>query len=145
MNRLVGILLMVAVLYGVLMASDENARTRDNQETIAGRLGFYGILTVGVGVLIVSGGIDLSIGSVVGLGAVSFGLLLSGPMTGRTAFLLGGLAPLGLAFAAGAYLHDRLRAAATGPPWVAPAAGVGLAGAVQAAGWGLCYWLLFRL
>ena len=37
MNRLVGILLMVAVLYGVLMASDDNARTWGNQETIAGR------------------------------------------------------------------------------------------------------------
>ena len=39
-------------------------------------LGFYGVLTLGVGVLIVAGGIDLSIGSLVGLGAVCFGLLL---------------------------------------------------------------------
>jgi ribose transport system permease protein len=76
MTRLLGILLMVSLLYGGLMLSDETARSPGNQQTIANRLGFYGVLTVGVGVLIVSGGIDLSIGSVVGLGAVCFALLL---------------------------------------------------------------------
>ena len=76
MKRLLGILLMVGLLYGGLMLSDENARSPGNQQTIANRLGFYGVLTVGVGILIVSGGIDLSIGSVVGLGAVCFALLL---------------------------------------------------------------------
>jgi ribose transport system permease protein len=58
------------------MGFDENARTVSNQSTIAKRLGFYGIMTLGVGVLIVSGGIDLSIGSVVGLGAIVYGTLL---------------------------------------------------------------------
>jgi ribose transport system permease protein len=77
MNRVVGVLAMVLVLYAVLMSLDENARSVGNQQTIAGRLGFYGVLTVGVGVLIVSGGIDLSIGSVIGLGAVCFALLLA--------------------------------------------------------------------
>jgi ribose transport system permease protein len=76
MKRVMGILVIVLVLYGLLMASDPNARSAGNQQTIANRLGFYGILTVGVGVLIVSGGIDLSIGSVVGLGAVGYALLL---------------------------------------------------------------------
>jgi ribose transport system permease protein len=76
MIRLLGIFLIVAVLYGVLLASDENARTLSNQKTIASRLGFYGILTVGVGVLIIAGGIDLSIGSVIGLSAVLFGMML---------------------------------------------------------------------
>jgi ribose transport system permease protein len=76
MKRVLGILVIVLVLYGLLMWSDENARSLSNQQTIANRLGFYGILTVGVGVLIVSGGIDLSIGSVVGLGAVGYALLL---------------------------------------------------------------------
>jgi ribose transport system permease protein len=77
MNRVLGILFIVVLLYGLLMWSDENARSVSNQQTIANRLGFYGVLTVGVGVLIVSGGIDLSIGSVVGLGAVSYALLLA--------------------------------------------------------------------
>ncbi len=76
MKRLLGILLMVSLLYCGLMLSDENARSSGNQQTIANRLGFYGVLTVGVGILIIAGGIDLSIGSVVGLGAVVFALLL---------------------------------------------------------------------
>ena len=62
-------------------------------------LGFYGLLTVGVGVLIVSGGIDLSIGSVVGLGAVCFGLLVERQVSPWVAALvvLAGSAVIGLA------------------------------------------------
>ncbi len=76
MNRLIGIVLIVVALYVGLMASSVRARSPENQGTIAKRLGYYGILTVGVGVLIISGGIDLSIGSVVGLSSVLFGLML---------------------------------------------------------------------
>jgi ribose transport system permease protein len=75
MIRLAGIFLTVLVLYLAVLAN-ENARTLGYQQQLAGWLGFYGVLTVGVGILIVSGGIDLSIGSVVGLGAVVLGLLL---------------------------------------------------------------------
>ena len=75
--RLLGVVLMVAVLYAVLLFSGPNARSLGTQQTTANWLGFYGVLTVGVGVLIISGGIDLSIGSVVGLGAVCFSLLIN--------------------------------------------------------------------
>src|SRR5438105_11779862 len=76
MARLLGILLIVVVLYGTLVGSFDTARSVDNHIDLARRLGFYGVLTLGVGTLIVSGGIDLSIGSLVGLTAVGFGLLL---------------------------------------------------------------------
>jgi ribose transport system permease protein len=76
MNRLLGILLMVGLLYAGLMGFDETARNLDTQVFIARRLGFYGIMTLGVGVLIISGGIDLSIGSLVGLGAILFGVMV---------------------------------------------------------------------
>jgi ribose transport system permease protein len=76
MGRLLGVFLMAAVLYATLLLSDESARSWANQQTIASRLGFYGVLTLGAGVLIIAGGIDLSIGSVVALGAVGFVLLL---------------------------------------------------------------------
>jgi ribose transport system permease protein len=76
MARLVGILLIVLVLYGTLVGTFETARSVDNHIDLARRLGFYGVLTLGAGVLIITGGIDLSIGSLVGLGAVAFGLLL---------------------------------------------------------------------
>ncbi len=94
MIRLVGVLATVAVLYAGVLASDPNARTWGYQQQLAGWVGFYGVLTVGVGVLIISGGIDLSIGSVVGLGAVCFGLLLKAkvePWLAATSVLAGSL------------------------------------------------------
>ena len=83
MNRLIGIGVMVLVLYGLLVGSYETARSVNNHLDLARRLGFYGILTLGVGVLIISGGIDLSIGSLVGLSAVTFGTLVQAQRPGR--------------------------------------------------------------
>jgi ribose transport system permease protein len=77
--RLAGVFLMVVALYGVEMGSFPGARSLDNHRILAERLGFYGVLTLGVGVLIVAGGIDLSIGSLVALAAVAFGLLMAPP------------------------------------------------------------------
>jgi ribose transport system permease protein len=98
MSRLLGVLVMVLVLYGAVMASGPNARSIDNQQTIAQRLGFYGVLTLGAGVLIVAGGIDLSIGSLVGLGAICFGrfLLLLFPPWQAALLVVAGAAVLGL-------------------------------------------------
>ncbi len=76
MNRLLGILVMVLILYATVLLSNPNARSLENQQNIAQRMGFFGVLTLGAGILILSGGIDLSIGSVVGLGAVALALLL---------------------------------------------------------------------
>jgi ribose transport system permease protein len=76
MNRLTGILVMVVSLYVIVLLSNPNARSKENHQNIAQRIGLYGVLTLGAGVLIISGGIDLSIGSVVGLSAVALALLL---------------------------------------------------------------------
>ena len=81
-TRLLGVVFMVLALYAVLLGSNANARSLDTQQTIAEQLGYFGLSTLGVGVLIVCGGIDLSIGSVVGLGAVCFGLMLENPING---------------------------------------------------------------
>ena len=97
--RLFGVLFMVVALYTVLLTSNANARSSDTQQTIAENLGYFGLPTVGVGVLIVCGGIDLSIGSVVGLGAVCYGLMLErhiGPWTAAL-IILAGSAAIGLA------------------------------------------------
>ncbi len=83
MTRLLGVLLMVLIVYVTLIGSYPTARSLSNHQTLAERLGYYGIPTLGVGILIVSGGIDLSIGSLLGLVAVYFGLLLSGPLSPR--------------------------------------------------------------
>ncbi len=76
LNRLLGVTALVLVLYVLLMRTGPQARTPRNHEILALRFGLYGILTLGAGVLIISGGIDLSVGSVVGLSAVSLALLL---------------------------------------------------------------------
>jgi ribose transport system permease protein len=76
MKRIIGILIIVLVLYGFLLTF-KAARTPGNHKNIEERLALYGILTLGAGILIISGGIDLSIGSVFCLAAVVFGLLLN--------------------------------------------------------------------
>ena len=99
MNRLIGILTMVLLLYGVLLASNfEDASSPENTRNIVRRTGFFGILTIGAGLLIISGGIDLSVGSVVGLAAVTLGLLLEKRMTPgvAVAWVLGGSVVIGL-------------------------------------------------
>jgi len=100
-GRLLGVFLLVLVLYALLMALHPAARSVSGHQNLAQRLGFYGILTLGAGLLIVSGGIDLSIGSVVGLGAVCMALLLEeGPLAGKpiaaVGVVLAGAALIGL-------------------------------------------------
>src|SRR5437899_5685642 len=76
MTRLFGILTLVMVLYGTVLVSDPYAGSVENHQNLARRFGQWGIITFGVGLVIISGGIDLSIGSVVGLSASSLGVLL---------------------------------------------------------------------
>src|SRR5216683_3553207 len=97
-NRIAGILLIVLVLYGLILVSDPGARTAQNHQRLAERLAYYGVLTLGAGLLIISGGIDLSIGSVFCLAAVALGLLLQERIPEWLAVLivLGGAGVIGL-------------------------------------------------
>src|SRR5581483_12226441 len=99
MSRLLGIAVMVLVLYATLLGEFPRARTAENHFTLARRLSFYGVPTLGVGVLIAAGGIDLSIGSLVGLAAIVFGMLLGREVPpGLAALAVVGAAPvIGLA------------------------------------------------
>jgi ribose/xylose/arabinose/galactoside ABC-type transport system permease subunit len=79
MNKLLGIFLIALLIYGAMLASmsaHPKASFELTHENIARRVGTEGILALGVAVVIITGGIDLSIGSVVGLSAVCFGLLV---------------------------------------------------------------------
>jgi ribose transport system permease protein len=76
MTRILGVLGLLIVLYGALFASDANASNRDNLIDVASLQGRYGVITLGAALVIITGGIDLSIGSVVGCGAVLFGILM---------------------------------------------------------------------
>jgi ribose transport system permease protein len=75
-KKLLGLTLFLLVLYVLLLLANPGARSADNHLNLGKRIGLYGILSLGVGVLIISGGIDLSIGSVVSLCATLMAVLL---------------------------------------------------------------------
>lgn len=76
MNRIAGVLFLLVTLYAALYFKNPNALDSSNLIDVANRQGFYGILAIGVGLVMITGGIDLSIGSVVALAAVTFGVLM---------------------------------------------------------------------
>ena len=76
MSRILGVVGLLGVLYGLLYRSNPVAFELGNLADVANIQGRYGVLTLGAALVIIVGGIDLSVGSVVGCAAVLFGLLL---------------------------------------------------------------------
>jgi ribose transport system permease protein len=76
MTRILGVLGLLVLLYASLIATNPNAGRPDNLMDVANRQGRFGIITLGAALVIIVGGIDLSIGAVVGCGAVMFGVLM---------------------------------------------------------------------
>ncbi len=74
--RILGVFGLLVALYGLLIGSDPAAADSNFLSSIANRQGLYGIITLGAALVIITGGIDLSIGSVVGCAAVLFGILV---------------------------------------------------------------------
>src|SRR5262245_34611776 len=68
MKKYVGLFLFMLLIYiGVLLASPWNWDSfASNHFNLARRIGMEGIICIGAGLLIIAGGIDLSLGSVVG-------------------------------------------------------------------------------
>jgi ribose transport system permease protein len=77
MKKLIGVAIFLLILYVTLLVANEGARSVENHYNLAKRIGLYGIISLGAGLLIITGGIDLSIGSVVGLTATLLALLLT--------------------------------------------------------------------
>lgn len=76
MTRILGVLGLLVALYAALIASNPAAGKPDNLIDVANIQGRYGVITLGAALVIIIGGIDLSIGSVVGCAAVLFGVLM---------------------------------------------------------------------
>jgi len=76
LQRIAGVSLLLTGLLIGLGSSNEMAFGRSNVLSVLNRHGELGIICVGAALLIVIGGIDLSVGSLVGLSAVSFGLIM---------------------------------------------------------------------
>jgi ribose transport system permease protein len=75
-TRILGVLGLLVALYAALFASNPNAGDTGNLISVANLQGRYGVITLGAALIIIIGGIDLSVGSVVGCAAVLFGVLL---------------------------------------------------------------------
>lgn len=76
MMRIAGVVVLLLALYVALPLAHPNALGRSNLVDVTNRQGLYGVITVGVAILIVTGAIDLSIGSVVGFSAIAAGLMM---------------------------------------------------------------------
>jgi ribose transport system permease protein len=76
MKKLLGIFLFLCLLYVSILLSTDPEYWGSNHFNLGQRIGLSGILCLGAGSLIVSGGVDLSIGSVVGLCATVFSALV---------------------------------------------------------------------
>jgi ribose transport system permease protein len=77
MTRILGVLGLLIALYAILIGSDPAAGKVDNLIDVANIQGSYGVITLGAALVIIIGGIDLSIGSVLGCGAILFGTLMT--------------------------------------------------------------------
>lgn len=64
MKKLAGLTIFLLILYVSLMVSNKNAWTAQYHGILGERIGIKGIISLGAGILIITGGIDLSIGSV---------------------------------------------------------------------------------
>ncbi len=76
MKKSIGVACFFLLIYAVLMLSEPRARTLANHYNLAERIGLSGIISLGAGILIISGGIDLSIGSVIGLSATLLAIFI---------------------------------------------------------------------
>jgi ribose transport system permease protein len=93
--RLAGVTLLLAALVGTLGTSGGNPFDLSNVYEVLSRHGSLGVIGLGAALLIITGGIDLSIGSVVGLAAMAFGVLMEKgvpPQSAAALVLLGGAA-----------------------------------------------------
>src|SRR5450755_3162206 len=64
------------VLVVVMTINEPSFGTTENAANVARNFAFIGIMALGMSVVIITGGIDLSVGSVMGLVAIVAGLLL---------------------------------------------------------------------
>lgn len=79
MKKLLGLGAFLLLLYVLMLLADDSARSLHNHFNLGKRIGLYGVISLGAGILIISGGIDLSIGSVVGFCATVTAMLLTHP------------------------------------------------------------------
>ncbi|MFN0110602.1 MAG: ABC transporter permease [Blastocatellia bacterium] len=104
MKKELGIFILLVVLCAVVSIKEPLFLSATNLQNTARLIGFYGIFSIGVGVVIITGGIDLSLGSKMALLGVLLSMMLVG---GHWPGALAVLATLGVAIVLG-LLHGTL-------------------------------------
>ncbi len=79
MKKVAGIFFVLVVVLVITSIMQPNFIQAGNIQNIARWTGMYGILTIGVSFVIITGGIDLSIGAIVGLTGTLLPMLLTNP------------------------------------------------------------------
>lgn len=79
MKKLLGLGAFLLLLYVMMLLADDSARSLYNHINLGKRIGLFGVISLGAGILIISGGIDLSIGSVVIFCSTILAILLTHP------------------------------------------------------------------
>lgn len=72
MKKLLGIFIFLLILYASILFATDPDTWASNHRNLGQRIGLEGILCLGAGLLIITGGVDLSVGSVVSLCACFF-------------------------------------------------------------------------
>jgi ribose transport system permease protein len=72
----IAVLLLLVVLCGIVAAASPQFLSPANLQNLARLVGMYGIFSIGVGVVIITGGIDLSVGSICALLGVLLSMML---------------------------------------------------------------------
>ena len=121
-GRDAGGLIVLLVLFGALTIASDEFLTGNNLANLARQVAIFGIIAVGQLLVILTAGIDLSVGSVLGLaGAITAELLVHG--AGIPLAILGGLAVGGLC----GVINGVLVSAAKLPPFIATLGMLGIA------------------
>jgi ribose transport system permease protein len=71
-----GILILLVLLCAVVAALNPRFLSAENLQNMARLIGIYGIFSIGLGIVIITGGIDLSVGSVFALQGVALAIML---------------------------------------------------------------------
>ena len=72
----IGVLLLLAVLCAIVAAASPQFLSVTNLQNVGRLVGTYGIFSIGVGIVIITGGIDLSVGSICALLGVLLSMML---------------------------------------------------------------------
>jgi len=77
LSRIIGILVLLLVVFTITaIAHEDSFLTAYNMQNVILRTSLFGIISIGVAFVIITGGIDLSIGSVIGLVGCILAMLL---------------------------------------------------------------------